>query len=191
MHRTSRYGHTPRLKYHVHASAQLVATYQVDLPVLNFSSWKVTVLQFPSFNRSFCARRINATRESLLAQRNNATPFFLTYIVSRDKLCSFKVLCTSPCVRAPGETSFFLPGTLQCPDFPCALSDLRWSFVTTFFCSRSRFKRSHSFESEQVSCCSEPCMSSIRLHVVFSSTLACGLEPRCWFQGDERHEVQI
>ena len=65
MHRTSRSGHTPRLKYHVHPSPQHVATYQVDLPVLNFSSWKVTFPQFPSFSHSFCARRINATRESL------------------------------------------------------------------------------------------------------------------------------
>ena len=60
MHRTSRSGHTPRLKYHVHPSPQHVATYQIDLLVLNFSSWKVTFPQFPSFNRSFCARRINA-----------------------------------------------------------------------------------------------------------------------------------
>ena len=35
------------------ASPQHVATCQVDLPVLNFSSWKVTCPQFPSFNRLF------------------------------------------------------------------------------------------------------------------------------------------
>ena len=61
MHRTSRSGHIPRLKYHDHALVQHVATYQVDLFVSNFSSWKVTFPQIPSLNRSFCARRINAT----------------------------------------------------------------------------------------------------------------------------------
>ena len=71
-HRTSRPGHTPRLKYHVHASPQHVATYQVDLPVLKFSSWKVTFPQFPSLNRSFCARRINATSPFFVTQ-NDAT----------------------------------------------------------------------------------------------------------------------
>ena len=68
MHRTSR-----------HASLQHVATYQVDLPVLKFSLWKVTFQPFSSFNRIFCARRIIATRESLfqkLARRDNATPPF-------------------------------------------------------------------------------------------------------------------
>ena len=73
------HGHAPRPMYHVHASPQHVATYQVDLPILNFSSCKVTCPQFPSFNLFFfCARRINATRESLLqklARRNNATTF--------------------------------------------------------------------------------------------------------------------
>ena len=101
MHRTSRSGHTPRLKYHVYASPQHVATYQVDLPVLNFSSWKVTCPQFPSFNRSFCARRINATRESLfqkLARRNNATPPpFFCDLKRRNK-------ATSPYICVAGQT---------------------------------------------------------------------------------------
>ena len=86
IHGTSRSGHTPRLKYHVLASPQHVATYQVDLPVFNFSSWKVTFPQFRSFNRLFCARRINATREPLfqkLARRNNATPLLLCDIKRR------------------------------------------------------------------------------------------------------------
>ena len=64
------------------------------LPVLNFSSWKVTFPQFPSFNRSFRARRINATRESLfqkLARRNNATfpfsPVTRNDITTRPPVC--------------------------------------------------------------------------------------------------------
>ena len=63
--------------------AQHVATYQVDLTVLKFSSWKVTFPQFPTFSRIFCARRINATRESFFffskirpVRRNNATFLF-------------------------------------------------------------------------------------------------------------------
>ena len=74
MHRTSRSGQTPRLTMFTPCT-HMVATYQVDLPVLNFSSWKVTFRQFPSFNCSFCARRINATLPFFcdLKRRNNAT----------------------------------------------------------------------------------------------------------------------
>ena len=51
MHRASRPGHTPRLRYHVYALFQQVETCQFDLTVVKVSSQKVTFLHFPSFNR--------------------------------------------------------------------------------------------------------------------------------------------
>ena len=106
MHRTSRSSHPPRLKYHVHASPQHVATCQVDLPVLNFSSRKVTFPQFPNFNCLFCARRINATGESLfqkLARRINATSSFFCDIKRRDNAT---FLHTSSCSADRSEIGF-------------------------------------------------------------------------------------
>ena len=68
--------HGPRTMFC--ALPQRVATYQVDLPVLKFSSWKVIVLQVPSLNRPFWC---NWTGESLFrkeARRINWTPPFFS-----------------------------------------------------------------------------------------------------------------
>ena len=147
MHRTSRSGHTPRLKYHV-PSPQHAATNQSDLTVLNFSSWKVTFPQFPSFNRSLRARRINATRESLFKnwpdvttrppffcdqkRRNNATPL---YIQRSSILNSLKSRRSTTSIL-----QCFLLMPLRCTDVSILLSSivnlvsLLFVFSDCFFC---------------------------------------------------------